>query len=62
MFVGYGLGLHEHAGNGAAHPVARMRRVAETGALAAGVVPFAMASRAGHANVPSQVVTPYSMT
>jgi hypothetical protein len=62
VFVGYGLGLHEHAGDGAAHPVARMRRIAETGALAAGVVPFTMASGPGHANVPSQVVSPYSTT
>jgi hypothetical protein len=51
VFAGYGLGLHEHGlhehtGNGPARPVDRLRHVAESGALAAGVVPFSMADEA----------------
>lgn len=40
VFAGFGLGLHEQAGDGQAHPLERLARVAEDGALASGAVPF----------------------
>lgn len=39
VFVGYGLGMCEHCNDGAAHPLEHLEHVAETGALAAGMVP-----------------------
>ncbi len=38
LFVGYGLGLHEHAGAGQAQPITCLPRLAASGALAAGAV------------------------
>jgi hypothetical protein len=38
VFVGYGFGLHEHSGDGYAHPAARLEHLVQDGAVAAGAV------------------------
>lgn len=38
VFAGYGLGMHEHAADGDAHPLRHLARAAESGAVAAGSV------------------------
>lgn len=39
LFAGYGMGIHEHLGDGESHPVRHLQHAAEMGALASGVVP-----------------------
>jgi hypothetical protein len=38
VFVGAGLGLHQHAGDGDAHPANALQRIAEDGCLSGGAV------------------------
>lgn len=40
VFVGTGLGLHQHAGDGQAHPASVLQRVAEDGCLSGAAVAF----------------------
>lgn len=44
LFVGYGLGMHEHARDDLGHPLVHLEHAAETGALAAGAVTLVAAN------------------
>lgn len=41
LFAGRGLGLHDHAGDGLAHPTQHLRAAAEQGDVVGGTVPLA---------------------